>query len=333
MTQYSMKQGIKLFGDKALSAIRKEMKQLHTREVLKPRRKSKLSAVAKDRMLEYIMTIKEKNDKTVKGRGCADGRPQRAWIPKEEATFPTPAPESVYLSCGIDAKEERDVATLDIPGMFLQTPAKPGTLWIVLRGEMLQQFLEVAPAAKPFVESEKGRPVLYCECDKALYGSLDSGRLSYLKLSKFLSDLGFQPNPFEPCWFNKDVNGKQLSVIFHVDDLKISHAEPSVVDEFIRQVDHEYGKEAPLTIMRGKIHVYLGFTIDYSIPGEVSFTMVEFLQKMLNDFPDSNPKFEFATPAAASLFTVDAESPALEPQQAQLFYTLTAKALFASKRC
>ena len=122
-----MKQGIRLFGDKALSAIRKEMKQLHTRKVLKPRQKSELSKIAMDRMLEYIMTIKKKNNASVKGWGCADGRPQRAWIPKEEDPFPTPAPELVYMSCAIDAKEGRDNATLDIPGILIQTPAKPGS--------------------------------------------------------------------------------------------------------------------------------------------------------------------------------------------------------------
>ena len=91
--------------------------------------------------------------------------------------------------------------------------------------------------------------MLYCECDKAQYGSLDSDRLSYLKLSKFLPDLGFEPNPFEPCWFNKTVKGSQPSVIFHVNNLKISHVESKVVDEFIQQVDAEYGREATLTIM------------------------------------------------------------------------------------
>ena len=115
-------------------------------------------------------------------------------------------------------------------------------------------------------------------------------------------------------------------MIFQVDDLNISHVESKVVDEF-------YGMEAPLTVMQGKVHVYLGLTIDYSVPGEVSFTMFEFLQKMLNDFLDPNSDFEYATPEAASLFNVDATSPPLDPHQAKLFYTLTAKGLFASKRC
>ena len=279
------------------------------------------------------MTIKQKNDDTIKARGCADGRKQRAWISKDDASFPTPAPESVYISCAIDAKEERDTATLDIPGMFLQTKAKPESLHIALRGTMLKVFLTIAPEFEEYVETVNGKRVLYCECDKAIYGSLDSGRLSYLKLSKFLEVNEFVPNPFEPCWYNKEVNGSQLSVMFHVDDLKISHRDPKVVDAFIDLIDDEYGKEAPLTVKRGKIHVYLGFTIDYSVPKEVSLTMYDFLQKMLNEFPDSDSSFEYATPAAASLFTVNPNAEPLDEAKAKLFYTLTAKALFASKRC
>jgi len=74
LTQSSVKQGIRLFGDKAMEAINKEMLQLYTREVLLPRKKKQLTSEQLKKVLEYIMTIKEKNDGTVKGRGCADGR-------------------------------------------------------------------------------------------------------------------------------------------------------------------------------------------------------------------------------------------------------------------
>jgi len=45
LTQYNMKQGIRLFGDKAMEAIKKEMLQLYTREVLLPRKKVDLGAI------------------------------------------------------------------------------------------------------------------------------------------------------------------------------------------------------------------------------------------------------------------------------------------------
>jgi hypothetical protein len=48
-----------------------------------------------------------------------------------------------------------------------------------------------------------------------------------------------------------------------VDDLKISHEDPDVVSQIIELFKGAYGKEAPLTITRGKVHEYLGMTLAY----------------------------------------------------------------------
>ena len=37
------------------------------------------------------------------------------------------------------------------------------------------------------------------------------------------------------------VNGKQLTVMWHVNDLKISHKDPKVNDEFIAWLEKKYG--------------------------------------------------------------------------------------------
>ena len=134
----------------------------------------------------------------------------------------------------------------------------------------------------------------------------------YLKFSKLLSENGFVPNPFEPCWYSKMVDGYQLSVIIHVDDLKMSHKDPRVVSDFINLIDTEYGKEASLIVKRVKVHIYLGFTINYTLPGEVCFTMYDFLQKMLNNFPDPDSTFEQVTPAIGSVFTVNPDADPLD---------------------
>jgi hypothetical protein len=54
-----------------------------------------------------------------------DGRKEREYTAKEDAakedaSAPTVAIEPVMLSCIIDTKEGRDVATVDISGMFMQ---------------------------------------------------------------------------------------------------------------------------------------------------------------------------------------------------------------------
>ena len=68
------------------------------------------------------MFLKLKIDEvTIKGRVCADGRKQRDWLSKEDTSSPTVSTEGLMLSCMIDAMKGREVATVDIPGAFLQT--------------------------------------------------------------------------------------------------------------------------------------------------------------------------------------------------------------------
>eukprot|EP00957_Ditylum_brightwellii_P156873 11939680-Ditylum_brightwellii.AAC.1 len=59
--------------------------------------------------LQYLMFLTKKRCRKIKGHGCADGRKQRSYIPKDDASAPTVAIESLMLSCLIDAKEGRDV--------------------------------------------------------------------------------------------------------------------------------------------------------------------------------------------------------------------------------
>ena len=65
---------------------------------------------------------------------------------------------------------------------------------------------------------------------KAIYGLLVSAMLFHKKLIKDLQGYGFKLNPYDPCVANKMVNGDQLTVSWHVDDLKSSHMDTKVQD-------------------------------------------------------------------------------------------------------
>jgi len=41
--------------------------------------------------------------------------------------------------------------------------------------------------------------------------------------------------PYDPCVWNKDVNGEQLTIMLHIDDLFLAHVQESVITEFIRR--------------------------------------------------------------------------------------------------
>ena len=100
-----VKAGIKKFGDKGNDVVSKELRQLHDRRAMVPVKKDELSTEDKKRALRYLMFIKEKRDGAIKARGCTDGRPQRQYTEKSDASSPTVSLEAMMISCCIDAKE------------------------------------------------------------------------------------------------------------------------------------------------------------------------------------------------------------------------------------
>lgn len=70
---------------------------------------------------------------------------------------------------------------------------------------------------------------------------------------------GYAINPYDHCIANKImINGKQCTMVWHMDHLKIPHVDKLVVDNFIQQLENTFGKETPLSKSRGKTHDYLG---------------------------------------------------------------------------
>ena len=172
LTQYTLKKGLQVFGPPGVEAVYKELWQLHERKVGEPRDATTLSTMQKKNALGYLMFLKQKRTGQIKGRGCADGRKQRLNTPKDAASSPTVATESVLLSCVIDAKERRDVATVDIPGAFMQGD-QDKTVHMRLEGTLAKLLTKCDPKLyRQYVVSENNKPVLYVELIKALYGTL-----------------------------------------------------------------------------------------------------------------------------------------------------------------
>jgi hypothetical protein len=330
MTQVSMKRGLKMFGRKGEEAVEAELQQLHDRGVIEPVCANELSNAEKKEALAYLMFLKEKRTGKIKGRGCADGRKQRIYTTKQEASSPMVAIESILLSCVIDAEEGRHVATVDIPGAFMQADMDE-TVHMRLEGVMIDLLLNVAPQFGQFVTAEHGKKALYVRLAKALYGMIRAALLFYRKLLETLTGWGFHVNPYDPCVVNKTIDGKKCTILWHVDDLKISHARLQVVKDVIRKLNEVFGKEAPMTEWIGKIHDYLGMRIDYSLPGKVKISQVEYLQEVLAGLQKDMDGIAH-TPAAAHLFDVNDKPDPLSPEEADFFHSSVAKLLFMCQR-
>ena len=56
--------------------------------------------------------------------------------------------------------------------------------------------------------------------------------LLYSKLGQYLEADGFKFNPYDSCVTNKIIAGEPLTIVFHVDDVKSSHKDTKVLDNF-----------------------------------------------------------------------------------------------------
>ena len=82
-------------------------------------------------------------------------------------------------------------------------------------------------------------------------------------------------NPYDPCVANNIIESKQCTIYWHVDDLKISHVNPKVVDSVLVWLEKKFGK---LVTNRGKRHSYLGVYLDFQKDGPVGISIVEYLR-------------------------------------------------------
>ena len=309
--QMSLKTGLRAFGTDGAKAVEKEMKQLHDREVMIPVHKKSLTHEQRKEALAYLMFLKRKRCGKIKGRGCADGRKQRAYITKEDSTAPTVSTEAVFLTAVIDALENRDVAVLDVPGAFMQADIDE-LVHVRFTGEMVKMLLDIDEEMySEYVMMERGEQVMYMELLKALYGTLRAACLFWQKLSKQLIDVwGFVPNKYDDCVVNKTIDGSQMTVVWHVDDIKISHVDALEVGKFIQQMEETFGKDTPLSVSRGKTHEYLGMSLDFHSKGEVRINMEYYIDMMLRDAPQEMDGTS-NTPAVAHLFKTNPDNPKL----------------------
>ena len=182
-----------------------------------------------------------------------------------------------------------------------------------------------------YVVTENNKPVLYVELIKALYGTLCAALIFWCKLTAKLIELGFMINPYDWCVANKQINGQQCTLVWHVDDMKVSHADSRVVDTIINMLEQEFGKEAPLTICHGKIHDYLGMTLDFSIAGKAQICMEEYITNMLMEL-QADMDGMATTPAAEHLLKINETPTYLDEKEAMFLHHNVAKLLFLCKR-
>ena len=148
-------------------------------------------------------------------------------------------------------------------------------------------------------------------------------------------EFGFKVNPYNPCVANKMMIGSQMTVIWHADDLKISHKDSKEVMNSSEHFGKTYGDR--MLIHRGKVHDYLGMDLDFSSNKVLKIGMMKYIKKIHEEFPEEIKPVAAtpaATPAAEHLFDVqeDNKDILLPKEQVLVFHWTTAQFLFLSAR-
>ena len=178
---------------------------------------------------------------------------------------------------------------------------------MVLHGKLATMLTECDPDLyAPYCCQEKRQPVLYVQLMKGLYRCLQAAIQFWKKLTQQLVQWGFVINAYDQCVANKVVNGSQFTITWHVDDLKLSHVDSSILDTFLDDVNQGFGKELLVVLQKGPRHDYLGIILDFSSPGKVIVDMNQYIDKVLAEAP-LNIRGVAQSPTGEHLFKVNPE--------------------------
>jgi hypothetical protein len=252
----------------------------------------------------------------------------KEYVGRDEAASPTAAIDSIIITSVIDAKEGRDIMTVDIPNAFVQIGVDPKNkeerIIIKIRGTLVDMLLELNyEKYSPFVVNEGWNKVLYVVMLKALYGMLQSALWFYTKFKNDIEQIYFVLNPYDPCMTNRMVNGNEHTITWHVDDVKSSHVDKKVNDDFLHWLKAMYASDCigELKVTRVLRHNYLAMTLDYTVPGTLKLDMTTYVVKMVEDLPAKIPGIT-KCPWNKNLFKDNKNAKQLSKEKAEIFIHL-----------
>ena len=145
--------------------------------------------------------------------------------------------------------------------------------------------------------------------------------------------MSFKINLYNSRVANKVIDGKQCTILWYVDDNKIFHMNPKVVDHMIKQIEDKFGK---ITITRGKYHVFVGMDIKFLENGKVRIFIKDCITESMEMFDMFGEKITKSanTPTKKNSCNKDEEeySKLLGDTKVEVFHHMVSKLLYISKR-
>ena len=135
---------------------------------------------------------------------------------------------------------------------------------------------------------------------------LEAALMWYRNFHADFEGIGFWFHDYDPCIDFKMVIGLQYLIRFHADDILSSHKNAKVNDNFAIWAQKEYGSVKSVEVKRGKIHKFLGMTLDFSKAGECHVLQNEHIEDIVRFWPEElKETTKELTPSTSSLFEKD----------------------------
>jgi hypothetical protein len=317
---------VRNFGNMALDACKAELVQLFIKEkALVPVKWENLNETQKKKVVRSHMFLREKYKDgkfiKMKGRIVVDGRMQDRTIYTDYSS-PTAKTRSVMTCLKLAAIQGWDLLKVDVGGAFLCASIDDSEeVFMQLDKSLSAMANDWIPEVGEFI---RGDGKLIVRVDKAMYGLIQSAKLWYNELTKFLKENGFKVCPSDECIMVKHTTRQEaIVVILFVDDILIL-SKLDADRKWVKDILERKYEEVMVT--EGKHLPYLGMTVIKTIEGyEVS------MKSYINDILELYGKKlrEYVTPTKPNLFKLGEGQPIVEKAK---FHSMVAKLLYLGKR-
>ena len=333
-TQVAASKALQTFGERGRQALIDEIDGLLDFDVFESVLISNLTAEQRKRVIRMSCFLKEKFDSQgklikLKARLVAGGHLQNRSLCSTETASPTVSTSSIFSIASIGATEKRRFMTFDVYMAYLHAKM-PEEVFMTLDKATTLLLIERANrkgVPHEFKVGDDGRATV--KLNKALHGCIQSARLWHNIFSDFLKRQGYEPNPVDPCVYNKmNSRGNQCTVCIHVDDGMATCKDIEELQLLEEALKKEYGNKTSSEIGM-KAFQLLGMTIDLSNGKSALLTMPNFTDEAVDEL---GVKTSASTPASQELFVLDEDSPKLSKEDHDKFHRVVAKLLYLSTR-
>jgi hypothetical protein len=323
----SVDAAIRGFGESAREACKEELLQLfREKKALVPVKWHELTEEQKAKTVRSHMFLREKYEDgkfiKMKGRIVADGRMQDRTVYTDYSS-PTAKTRSVITCLKLAAVKGWDLLKVDVGGAFLCAPINEDEeVFMTLDDAITYMAIDWMPELQEYVRTD-GK--LTVRVDKAMYGLIQSAKLWYNELTRYLLGQGFKKCPSDDCILIKYQEGKQpIIVILYVDDILIM-ANRKEDRYWVKDIlEQQYKK---VTVTEGARLPYLGMTIIRTDDG-FEICMQAYIEEVLKLY--GNQVKKCITPAKPNLFKMTEKQALLKDRAA--FHSVVAKLLYLGKR-